>query len=46
MIVPILPVVQRTEGASLTAATWLLTGFLLAAVATAPLLGRLGDMYG
>ena len=46
MIVPVLPAVQRTEGASLTAAAWLLTGFLLAAVATAPLFGRLGDMYG
>ena len=45
MIIPILPAVQR-EQASLTAATWLLTGFLLAAVTAAPVLGRLGDMYG
>src|SRR3954454_17544877 len=45
-IVPILPAVQQAEGASLTAVTWLLTGFLLAAVAAAPILARLGDLYG
>jgi predicted MFS family arabinose efflux permease len=33
MIVPILPAVQQSEQASLTATAWLLTGFLLAAVA-------------
>jgi MFS family permease len=38
--------VQQAEDSSLTATTWLLTGFTLAAVASAPLLGRLGDMYG
>jgi MFS family permease len=46
MVVPILPAVQRELDASLTATAWLLTGFLLAAVAAAPVLGRLGDMYG
>jgi MFS family permease len=46
MVVPLLPAVQRLEGTSLPTATWLLSGFLLAAVATAPVLGRLGDMYG
>jgi MFS family permease len=46
MVVPLVPAVQRLEGTSLPTATWLLSGFLLAAVATAPLLGRLGDMYG
>lgn len=46
MIVPILPAVQRSEETSLSAVAWLLTGFLLAAVAVAPLVGRLGDMYG
>ena len=46
MIIPILPAVQQTYGASLTATTWLLTGFLLAAVTAAPIAGRLGDLYG
>jgi MFS family permease len=46
MVVPILPAVQREEGATLAASTWLLTGFLLAAMAAAPVIGRLGDMYG
>ncbi len=45
-VVPILPAIQRAEHSSLTATTWLLTGFSLAAVACAPMLGRLGDMYG
>jgi MFS family permease len=46
MVVPLVPAVQRLEGTSLPTATWLLSGFLIAAVATAPVLGRLGDMYG
>ena len=46
MVIPILPAVQQTYGASLTATTWLLTGFLLAAVTAAPIVGRLGDVYG
>ena len=46
IVVPILPAVQQAENASLTTSAWLITGFLLAAVAAAPILGRLGDMYG
>jgi MFS family permease len=46
MVVPILPAVQRETDASLSATTWLVTGFLLAAVAAAPLVGRLGDIFG
>jgi MFS family permease len=46
MILPILPAVQQAYGASITATAWLVTGFLLAAVVSAPVLGRLGDMYG
>ena len=46
IVIPILPAVQEKYAASLTSATWLLTGFLLAAVVAAPLVGRLGDMYG
>jgi MFS family permease len=32
--------------ASLIGVTWLVTGFLLAAIVATPLLGRLGDLYG
>ena len=46
IVVPILPAVQEAEGASLSTSAWLVTGFLLAAVAAAPILGRLGDMHG
>jgi MFS family permease len=46
IILPILPAIQSSEGASITSTTWLVTGFLLAAVAAAPIFGRLGDMYG
>ena len=46
MVIPILPAVQQTYAASLTSATWLVTGFLLAAVTAAPIVARLGDMYG
>jgi MFS family permease len=46
IILPILPAIQSSEGASLTTTAWLVTGFLLAAVAAAPIFGRLGDMYG
>jgi MFS family permease len=46
MVIPVLPAVQQTYSASLTSATWLVTGFLLAAVTAAPIVGRLGDMYG
>ena len=46
MVIPILPAVQEKYAASLTSATWLLTGFLLAAVVATPIVGRLGDIYG
>jgi MFS family permease len=46
VVLPILPAVRQAEGASLTAVTWLVTGFLLASVASTPILGRLGDLYG
>jgi MFS family permease len=46
MVVPILPAVQEELGASLHSTAWLLTGYLLAAVATVPALGRLGDLRG
>jgi EmrB/QacA subfamily drug resistance transporter len=46
MIVPALPTIQRSVGASPADVTWLLTAFLLTASVATPLMGRLGDMYG
>ena len=37
MVIPVLPAVQQAYSASLTAATWLVTGFFLAAVTAAPM---------
>jgi len=46
LILPALPALARHYEASLTATTWLATGYLLAAVVAIPLLGRLGDVFG
>jgi EmrB/QacA subfamily drug resistance transporter len=46
MVVPALPAVQHDYGVTASAATWILTAFLLTASVSTPLLGRLGDMYG
>ena len=46
VVLPIIPAIQQTEQVSLETAAWLATGFTLAMVAVAPILGRLGDMYG
>jgi MFS family permease len=43
---PALPVLERHYGASPTAGTWILTGFVLAAAVAIPLAGRLGDQFG
>ncbi|HWD65799.1 MAG TPA: MFS transporter, partial [Solirubrobacteraceae bacterium] len=45
-VVPALPTIQHTLGASETGVAWLLTGYLLAASVATSILGRLGDMYG
>jgi MFS family permease len=45
-ITPALPAIQIRFGASPTAATWLITGFLLAAVVALSIVGPLGDRYG
>jgi MFS family permease len=46
IVVPALPVLAAHYGASLAAVSWLVTGFLLAAVVAMPLFGRLGDLFG
>jgi EmrB/QacA subfamily drug resistance transporter len=46
MVVPALPDIQRQLGASTTAASWVLSAFLLTASVATGLLGRLGDMFG
>jgi len=45
-IVPALPTIQHSLGASETGVTWLLTGYLLSASVGTAILGRLGDMHG
>lgn len=43
---PLLPALQQSFDLSTTTVTWLMTGYLLSACITAPIVGRLGDMYG
>lgn len=43
---PLLPTLQDSFGLSTTTITWLMTGYLLSACITAPIVGRLGDIYG
>jgi EmrB/QacA subfamily drug resistance transporter len=45
-VIPALPSIQHSLGASETGVTWLLTGYLLSASVATSILGRLGDMYG
>lgn len=46
IIVPLLPLLPGLLDVSPQAASWLVTSTLLAGAVGAPLLGRLGDMYG
>jgi MFS family permease len=46
LVVPAIGVLARDLDASPTAATWVLTAFLLASAILAPLLSSLGDRYG
>ena len=45
-VIPALPTIQRSLGASETGVTWLLTGFLLSASVGTAIIGKLGDVYG
>lgn len=46
MMVPLVPHVPALMSVSPSSATWLLTSTLVAGAVSAPVIGRLGDMYG
>ena len=46
MVFPALSTFQREFDTSTAWATWILTGFLVSAAVTTPILGRLGDQFG
>src|SRR4051812_6847817 len=46
MVIPALPVIQRSLDTTTTWATWVLTVFLLVGCVATPIIGRLGDQYG
>src|ERR1700749_5030897 len=46
VVAPALPDIQRSLGASVNSASWVLTAYLLSASIATPIIGRLGDMYG
>jgi MFS family permease len=46
LIIPAIPLLEKTLHTSTDGATWLLTGYLLSAAIATPILGRIGDMVG
>lgn len=46
MVFPALKTFQEEFGSSTAWTTWILTGFLVSAAVTTPILGRLGDQFG
>jgi EmrB/QacA subfamily drug resistance transporter len=46
LVAPALPAIQHDLHTSATAATWVLTSYLLSAAVFTPIVGRLGDIYG
>jgi predicted MFS family arabinose efflux permease len=46
MVVPLLPQFPQLMGVSASTAAWLVTATLVAGAVSAPVLGRLGDMFG
>jgi EmrB/QacA subfamily drug resistance transporter len=46
LVAPALPTIQHDLHTSATAATWVLTAYLLSAAVFTPIVGRLGDMHG
>src|SRR4051812_24806342 len=46
LVAPALPTIQHDLNTTATAATWVLTAYLLSAAVCTPVIGRLGDVYG
>jgi EmrB/QacA subfamily drug resistance transporter len=46
LVVPALPALAKEFDASPSAASWVLTGFLLSASIATPVVGKLGDLFG
>src|SRR5947199_6796010 len=46
LVAPALPDIQHALHTSENSVSWVLTSYLLSASVAAPLIGRLGDMYG
>jgi EmrB/QacA subfamily drug resistance transporter len=46
MVIPALPVFAGELGASTSAVSWVLTGYLLSASVATPIAGKLGDVFG
>src|SRR3954449_11718186 len=46
LVVPALPALAEEYGASSSAVSWVLTGFLVSASIATPIAGKLGDLYG
>jgi EmrB/QacA subfamily drug resistance transporter len=46
LVVPALPALAQEFGASASAVSWVLTGFLVSASIATPIAGKLGDLYG
>jgi EmrB/QacA subfamily drug resistance transporter len=46
MIAPALPTISVDVHASVSAVSWLMTGYLLSASVATPIIGKLGDLYG
>ena len=46
LVIPALPDIASNVHASPAAASWILSGFLLSASISTPIVGKLGDVYG
>jgi MFS family permease len=46
LVIPALPDISANVHASPAAASWILSGFLLSASVSTPIVGKLGDVYG
>jgi MFS family permease len=46
VVIPVLPLLQRSLGTSQTGVTWVLTAYLLSAAVCTPISGRAGDIFG